>query len=290
MDNNNNWHGQDYVSYLKGVRDACSGLLDFLENVKERYFASKDVEVEMLKKQNDLLHDLELEDLNYHGIARVGKAIRELRKNRREYKNDYLLHESIKDYAKNLKHIDSIRELVTSLDELMNKITSDSEYVINQKYNKRSSIDNIVSMKPNSNNEDDSRSEDLILLNRVLNKYAVNVDSALDEDINSHTIHIKMQLENPFTLKSGKKFLIELGSNIEKYYKPGQKNVSTKTSTSDMCLKDEYNKNTLSGQIDISIDDTILYKLQIVIREGKNNVNSQKKNKSKKGRNKKKRR
>ena len=283
----NNWTEKAYVAYIQNVKDSCSGLLQLLDNVKERYYKSKDVESEMLRKQNDLLHDIELDDLNYHEIARLGKAIRELRRNRREYKNDYLYHESIKEFAKNQTNITNIKSLITSLDELCKNIISDTEFVNNQKYNTRSHIENITTMKLNSNNEKDTRSEDIISLNRVLNKYAVNVDIATDDNDFS-ILNIKMQLENSFSLKSGKKFLLELSENIEKFYKPRQKNILCKVVTSDMCLPDSYGKNTLSGQIFITYDNNQLYTLQITIREGKNNIVPT--NKKTKKKNKKKRR
>ena len=272
----NNWTEKEYIDYIEKVKTTCSEFLVFLDSIKETYYKNKDVDSEMLRKQNDLLHDIELDDLNYHEIARLGKAIRELRRNRREYKNDYLCHESVKEFAKNPNNINSIKNLINSLTDLAKNVEEDFTYVNNQRYNTRSSIENITTMKLNSNNENDTRSEDIISLNRVLNKYATNVETVCDEN-DSSRLYIKMQLENTFALKSGKKYLFDLGSNIEKYYKPRQKNISCKVVTSDMCLSDDYGKNTLSGQISIMSDDTLLYVLQIVIREGKNNINPKKK-------------
>lgn len=274
-----NWTEKEYTEYIQKMKEMCSEFLVFLEHVKERYYKSKDVDSEMLRKQNDLLHDIELDDLNYHEIARLGKAIRELRRHRREYKNDYLYHESIKEFAKNPNNVNNIKGLIVSLDELCKKVSSDAEYVNNQRYNTRSSIENITTMKLNSNNENDTRSEDIISLNRVLNKYAVNVETISDaEDLTK--LYIKLQLENSFNLKAGKKYLIDLSESIERYYKPRQKNISCIVTTSDMCLVDDFGKNTLSGQIKIMYEDTLFYILQIVIREGKN-PNPKKKSKHK---------
>lgn len=275
MDYNNSTN-KDYIEYIETVKKSCEDFLTFLEDIKERYYKSKDVDSEMLRKQNDFLHDIELDDLSYHEIARLGKAIRELRRHRREYKNDYLYHESIKEFAKNQNNINNIRNLITSLDELCKNINDDATYVDNQKYNTRSKIENITTMTLNSNNENDVRSEDIISLNRVLNKYAINVETTIDET-DATNLHVKLQLDNPFSLKTGKKYLTELSENIEKYYKPRQKNITSKVITSDMCLIDDYGKHTLSGQIYITHNDNLFYILQIVIREGKNNATSSKK-------------
>lgn len=275
----NNLTEKEYIIYIQNVKDTFSNFLDFLDNIKERYYKNKDIDVEMLKKQNDLLHDIELDDLTYHEIARLGKAIRELRRNRREYKNDYLYHESIKEFAKDQNNINNIKSLISSLDQLCKSITEDANYVNNQKYNTRSHIENITSMKFGSNDENDTRNEDIILLNRVLNKYAVNVETIADKASLSD-LYVRMQLENPFSIKTGKKFLIELNDNIEKFYKPRQQNISCKITTSDMCLTDDFGKRELSGIITISINDSVLYYVHIVIREGKNN-NIKKKDKKK---------
>ena len=279
----NNYNGQTFAEYVDGLHKQCQEFLEFCESVKERYFADKDVEAEMLKKQNDLLHTIELDDLNYHGIARIGKEIRELRRNRRGYKNDYLMNEPIKELAKDSSQMEVIERFVGILTVLSSKLKETEEFIYSQKYNKRSSVENISEMKREDSDEEDNRhKEDIIILNRVLSKYAINVELGFDEHI-PNLINAKLQLENHFSIKSGKKQLQSLAENIEKYYRPGGKQITCDISTSDMCLVDDYNKNTLSGEISILIDGDEFYKLHIIIRSGKKDAPSSKKGSKKKG-------
>lgn len=274
----NNWNGKPY-------HEVVLDFANFLDEIKEDYYRNKEIESEMNKKQQDILHDLEFGDYKYHEIAKLGKEIRDLRRNRREYKNAMLYDTPIKEFIKDKKK----DFYITELRELAHELEENSKIVDNQYYNIRASIDNISTMKKDSKKEEDINSEDLIQLNRVLNKYCVSLESnisGIDEVNGSLLINAKMQLENQFGLHGGKKIISDIAKNIEKFYKPrGSSKMVCHSTSSDICLHDDYGKNTLLGNITIynsSNLDIPLYILTITIREGKN-VESKGKKKNKGG-------
>lgn len=274
----NNWKGRTYDAVI-------DDFAELLKTVKEVYSRDKDVDAEMMKKQNDLLHTLEFDDLNYHGIARLGKEIRELRRNRREYKNEYIFFDSIYKF---LKEMDSDK-FINRLTELADKLRKDAELIPNQKYTQRSNIKNITEIKKDSNKQDDLKSEDLISLNNILNRYCINLSSEFT-DKKCENISIKMQLDPPMSLGKLKNFATNLKNNIESKYSPNNyKNISCKLITSDMILKDEFGKNILKCSIDIVDNETakVIYSLNISLREGKNRDDDVKKSNKKKKRRKK---
>lgn len=270
----NKWNGKNFSDVVGDFKKSIEDFIEFVETIKETYYKDKDIDTEMLRKQNDLLHDLELDDLKYHEIARLGKEIRQLRRNRREYKNEYLLAESIKDFYKDNYTIVDLKKLSDVLGKLQERLIKDSEILQNQYYNKRSTIDNISTLKKDSEEREDSEAEEIIQLNRVLKKYCTSLDSKKESDNDKCVIYAKMQLEKSFKLNSGKSFLNELGSNIERFYKPHLADVTCEVKTSDMLLNDEYGKNILTGTIIIYQEYNMLYTLHITIREGKQNSNS----------------
>lgn len=274
----NNWNGKTLAEV---VRDFSN----FINAVKETYYKDKDIEMEMMRKQNDLLHDLELGDLKYHDIAKIGKEIRSLRVNRREYKNNYLLNESIKEFFKEYEG----QKFIDRLNNLADRLDKDATMIKNQYYNKRSNIDNLSNLKKDSGNNEDTKNEDLIQLNRVLKKYCLSLDSTIDrvkKDGDLPTIEARMQLDIPFGLKKGKQLISDLGSNIEKFYKPGLKDITCGIQSSDMLIPDQYGKNTLTGKIHIMLDGDEIYELHVCIRESKDKSYDSKKSKKgkKKGR------
>lgn len=280
----NNYEGQSYIECIHEFINAIDKFTRFAEAVKETYYLDKDVEVEFFKKQRDLEHDLEFLDLGYHEIAKLGKEIRSLRRHRRGYKNDYLLNEGIKEFVKdnNYKHMDILKDLKSDLRQLINRIEKDLMYIENQKYTERSTVENIMNMKKDDiDNEENKLDQDLISLNRILNKFAINVESYMDKE--QRVITAKLQLSNRFGIKSGKEYIINIGNDIEQCFKPRLQNIICETSTSDMCIPDPFGKNTLSGIISIlSEQRDFLYDINITIREGKKEIKSKKSGRKKK--------
>lgn len=276
----NEWNGKSFSQYVGDLVSQCQDFLTFCDTVKERYFTDKDVEDEMNKLQNDLLHTLEFDDLNYHGIARVGKEIRALRKNRRGYKNDYIMNEAVKNLAKDENKMRIVNEFLGIITVLRDELEKTEDFIISQKYNKRSKIENIAEMKiEDSDEESNKRTEDLISLNRVLSKYAKNVICDFDDNDDFKMI-AKLQLDSHFSIKGGTQYLKALSDNVEKYYRISGKPCTTDISISDMVLQDEYYKNTLMGIMTLSVDGDEYYKVHITIRSGKK---EEKKKSSKKG-------
>ena len=263
----------------KKYHEIVDDFINFIETTNEIYYRDKDVDEEMLRMQNNLLHDLEFNKLNYHGIAKIGKEIKTLRNHRREYKNEYLLVEPIKNFYKgNLSVIDELKEVSKKLKE--NEL-----WLSNQFYNQRGIVDNLIDMEKDNRDEDNVIKEDLISLKRVLNKYSSIIDIKVDKD--TKKITATLQLEGTYGINRSKEYILSLGENIEKFYKPRLNNIICTTSTSDMMLKDNSGRKTLTGIIEIFLPEgEKLYELHITIRGGKEDFSENKK--SKKGKKKKK--
>lgn len=272
----NNWKGRSFD-------EVVNDFADFLDAVKEIYFKNKDVETEMNKKQLDLLHDLELEDLKYHDMAKIAKEIRALRKSRREYKNEYLLAEPVKEFFR--EH--SGDRFISDLRTLANSLNKTAHMLENQYYNRRSTIENISDIKKDSNKDEDTQAEDVIQLNRVLNKYCTYMKSSFDydSDLGCKMIMLDLTVDFPINLKRGKDYIANLSSNISKFYRPRLKTVDCTYITSDMCLPDDMirGRRSFTGTIIINSEDKPMYKLSIKIREGKEVSNSNNSSKKKGG-------
>ena len=64
-----------------------SAFLDFLRDCKTEYNISETQEKDANEETQDLLHCLELHENNYHEMAKISKAIRKVRQERREAKD-----------------------------------------------------------------------------------------------------------------------------------------------------------------------------------------------------------
>ena len=250
----NNWKGRTFSEVI-------NDFADFLDTLKEVYYNNKDIDLAMMKKQNDMIHDLEFLDFTYHQVARWGLEVRSLRRNRREYKNEYLLCEDIKNFYKDKggqSFINELRELADSIDKK-------ADMLLNQTYTERCGIDNITEIKKDSDNKKDRYVEDLILLNRVLNKYCIHLESSINEDSEIPLIKATMYLDSHVTVKYGKTFIHDLGTNIEKFFRPSSHdNISSQTVSSDMLIdypdsKEKY----LTGNIRIFSKEWELYVVHV---------------------------
>lgn len=284
----NNWHGKTFDEV---VRDFA----EFLDYTKEIYFKDKDVEVEMNKKQQDLLHKLEFDDLKYHDIARLGKELKQLRVSRRDYKNECMLSEPIKEFVKENGGDSFIAKLKT----LEQAIVNQYKLVDNQYYVNKSTMPDICNLKNDSNDLSSKVTEEVIQLNRVLKQYCRNLTYEIqkDDSYNCPYISMKMQLDCRFNINQGRQLINGFAKNIEKYYRPSGKVVKCEFITSDMLLYDGYNKASLMANMSIYDNNELIYVLNLTIREGSpkqddkksNNGNNSKKGKSKKRGGKKKR-
>ena len=265
----NNWKGR---SYSEVIRD----FIEFIETVKETYYRNKNIDEEMLKKQNDLLHDLELLNLSYHEIARTGKEIRQLRKNRREYKNEYLCIEPVKDFYKDFEPHKFIQKLKILADQL----DTNFKRIENQKYTYRSNIDNIITMKKDDTSQENIESNDIIQLSKLVKSYLKNITTNINKDNEYPIVSISGSVDECFGIKRGKKLFNDVDKLINKFFKPGNKDISTRSKSSDILLTNKDNTKYMIGEIFIEYNDSILYKISLKIN-GKNRINKSNKNKRK---------
>ncbi len=97
--------------------DYIDDFLTFLRNASSEYSIATLTEHETNDKIQDILHDLELSNSNgYHDYAKLGKALREIRLQRREAKDKCLHLQPIMDWMeKNQQAIKDMEQLLGSV-------------------------------------------------------------------------------------------------------------------------------------------------------------------------------
>lgn len=66
---------------------SLSDFLEFLRQSQQDYNIAIDIELTKSKETQDILHKIELDDVKYHDYAKLGKALKSIRNERREAKN-----------------------------------------------------------------------------------------------------------------------------------------------------------------------------------------------------------
>lgn len=66
---------------------SLSDFLEFLRQSQQDYSIAIDIELTKSKETQDILHKIELDDIKYHEYAKLGKALKSIRNERREAKN-----------------------------------------------------------------------------------------------------------------------------------------------------------------------------------------------------------
>ena len=66
---------------------SLSDFLEFLRQSQQDYNIAVDIELTKSKETQDILHKIELDDVKYHDYAKLGKALKSIRNERREAKN-----------------------------------------------------------------------------------------------------------------------------------------------------------------------------------------------------------
>lgn len=66
---------------------SLSDFLEFLRQSQQDYNIAADIETTKSKETQDILHKIELDNVKYHDYAKLGKALKFIRNERREAKN-----------------------------------------------------------------------------------------------------------------------------------------------------------------------------------------------------------
>lgn len=111
-----------------------SQFLTFLRDVVNENQAAKLEEADADNKTQDLLHELELGDNNYHDTAKLAKGLREVRVNRRKAKDTIMITDSI------VKWEDTNKRFIELLKQLLGEVRKAEKYVQDRHYAERTSI------------------------------------------------------------------------------------------------------------------------------------------------------
>ena len=99
-----------------------SGFLEFLRNCETEYNIAVAQQDETNNATQDLLHRLELWEDGYHDLAKISKAMRQVRKDRREAKDTIQKLQPIVDWKKdNQKTIHDLERLLGAVRDQENK-------------------------------------------------------------------------------------------------------------------------------------------------------------------------
>ena len=275
------------------ISDRIYEFATFIENSIFKFHKYKDIDNEMLKKQNDYLHDFEAEEQTYHETARIGKQLRELRRNRRKYKNAYIIYEPlvafVKKYCKN-----TTNDIIHDLRSLADDIRKVEAHLTNQIYNTRSKVPNVQELSIDNGKDSNKIKEDLIIINNIISKYSSKYSSIINENYSTdHTtrIDIQISLPNIITYSNSSQMIYNIGELIEKKFNFDKK-YYVKYKLSDLLIQ-ENSKDKMTAIISIydcsssriiKIDDESVYELHISIYGKRDTTKKQKKKKNRKKR------
>lgn len=216
----------------KKLSEQINEFADMINRCANVYKTNKNIESEMFKKQTDLLHDFEEPDLTYHEIARIGKAMRELRLHRRGYKNEYILYEPIVDFLKKYK------TLVEDLRTLSENIVKVEKHLSNQYYNKRSKVDNIIGVAKDSSTLENKSIVELITLNNILDKVSTDHTSSVITQPNNKFIELEFSVTTNVEshIRPMRDKFLSIRHYLEKSFMPNVKDKCVQISTSDMVI------------------------------------------------------
>lgn len=108
--------------------------LTFLSRCGEEYMAAAEQERSTDKEKQDILHRLELHEDSYHDTARLAKAMRTVRKNRRAAKDTKAMAEPIVKWVAKNGHV------VKGLERLLEEVRKAEERIENRSYMERTDV------------------------------------------------------------------------------------------------------------------------------------------------------
>lgn len=108
--------------------------LTFLDRCGEEYMAAAEQERSADKETQDILHRLELHEDSYHDTARLAKAMRTVRRDRRAAKDTKTVTEPIVKWAGKNGHV------IKGLERLLDEVQKAEEWAESRSYTERTGI------------------------------------------------------------------------------------------------------------------------------------------------------
>ena len=119
--------------------------LTFLDRCGEEYIAAAEQERSTDKETQDILHRLELHEDSYHDTARLAKAMRAVRRDRRAAKDTKTVAEPIVKWAGKNGHV------IKGLERLLDEVQKAEEWTESRSYTERTDILDGIFGKGDSN-------------------------------------------------------------------------------------------------------------------------------------------
>ncbi len=117
---------------------SLSDFLEFLRQSQQDYSIAADIETTKSKETQDILHKIELEDVKYHDYAKLGKALKSIRNERREAKNIQLQLAPLVGWIKENQNI------VRGLERLLGEVRKAETNIKNAHYYPRTDVVNEI--------------------------------------------------------------------------------------------------------------------------------------------------
>lgn len=116
------------------VSEKLDEFLSFIRQSKIDYKVLQSKEVDLNDAIQDIQHNLEFEDHSYHEYARLSKAIKAVRNERREVKKDIELLKGIVDWA------NENDKVIKDLERLLGNLRKTEKLIESRQYKYRTSI------------------------------------------------------------------------------------------------------------------------------------------------------
>lgn len=113
---------------------SLSDFLEFLRQSQQDYSIAADIETTKSKETQDILHKIELDDVKYHDYAKLGKALKSIRNERREAKNIQLQLSPLIGWIKENQNV------VRGLERLLGEVRKAETNIKNAHYYPRTDV------------------------------------------------------------------------------------------------------------------------------------------------------
>lgn len=117
---------------------SLSDFLEFLRQSQQDYNIAVDIELTKSKETQDILHKIELDDIKYHEYAKLGKALKSIRNERREAKNIQLQLAPLVGWIKENQNV------VRGLERLLGEVRKAETNIKNAHYYPRTDVVNEI--------------------------------------------------------------------------------------------------------------------------------------------------
>lgn len=118
----------------KTYSECVSDFLNFLRDAAQQHRMAVATQQESENETQDILHSLELEEHTYNEVARLGKRLSEVRKNRRSAKDVIAATSPIIDWA------ETNAASIKAIERLLGDIRKSERYVENRIFTPRTAI------------------------------------------------------------------------------------------------------------------------------------------------------